>query len=133
MKEIFHELIELSRTATRCAPWVRQAGMTGYCRELKGEVDEVLQAIENDDIENLKEELGDLFLDLGRLCALAEEMGHFDMDDILAGVVEKVKRRQPFLVENRSVTIEEALEYWNSAKALEKSRSAGTDGSAGTE
>ena len=120
MKERFEELIGLSRAATECDPWVRQAGMTGYCRELKGEVDEVLQAIENGDVENLKEELGDLFLDLSRLCALAEEKGHFNIEDILAGVVEKVKRRQPFLLENRRVSIEEALKYWNAAKAVEK-------------
>lgn len=120
MKERFEELIQLSRTAARCDPWVRQAGMVGYCRELKGEVDEVLEAIAHNDIENLKEELGDLFLDLSRLCALAEEMGHFDIEGILAGVVEKVKRRQPFLAENRRVTIEEALDYWNTAKAREK-------------
>ena len=120
MKERFEELIELSRAATECDPWVRQAGMTGYCRELKGEVDEVLQAIENGDVENLKEELGDLFLDLSRLCALAEEKGHFNIEDILAGVVEKVKRRQPFLLESRRVSVEEALKYWNAAKAVEK-------------
>ena len=61
-----------------------------YACELKGEVDKILQAIDSGDIGNLREELGDLFLDLSRLCALAEEMGHFDVGDVLAGVVEKV-------------------------------------------
>ena len=97
--------------------------MVGYCRELKGEIDEVVQAIESGNVENLKEELGDLFLDLARLCALAEETGHFDVGDILDRAVEKVKRRQPFLLENRRVTMEEALEYWNTAKEAEKGRS----------
>jgi uncharacterized protein YabN with tetrapyrrole methylase and pyrophosphatase domain len=97
--------------------------LTGYCRELKGEVDEVLEALEKDDIDNLKEELGDLFLDLSRLCALAEDAGHFSIDAVLAGVVAKVKRRQPFLMENRTVTLEQALDYWNRAKAAEKGRS----------
>ena len=120
MKERFEELVDLSRIALRCDPWVRDAGMTGYCRELKGEVDEVLEAIANEDIENLKEELGDIFLDLARLCVLAEDIGHFDIEDVLAGVVAKVKRRQPFLLEGRAVSIEEALRYWRDAKAKEK-------------
>ena len=127
MKEMFEELTQLSRTAAECDPWVRQTGMAGYCRELKGEVDEVLQAIDNGDIDNLKEELGDLFLDLSRLCALAEEMGHFDIEDILGGVVEKVKRRQPFLLENRRVSLDQALDYWNTAKAAEKGPRSGAD------
>ena len=127
MTEHFEELVELSRIATRCDPWVRQAGLTGYCAELKGEVDEALAAIAKNDIENLREELGDIFLDLSRLCALAEDAGHFRIEDVLAGVVEKVKRRQPFLLDNRAVTIEEALDYWNTAKAAEKGRSSGLD------
>ena len=96
MKEYFEELVDLSRMAVRCDPWVKQAGMRGYCRELKGEVDEVLEAIEKGDVDNLQEELGDLFLDLSRLCALAEDGVGIDTADILADALDKVKRRQPF-------------------------------------
>jgi len=130
MKERFEELVQLSRVALRCDPWVREAGMTGYCREIKGEVDEVLDAISRGDVQNLKEELGDVFLDLARLCVLAEDIGHFNVEDVLDGVVEKVKRRQPFLLEDRKVTVEEAHRYWHEAKAREK-RFAGRDSGRG--
>ncbi|MFW5852714.1 MAG: MazG nucleotide pyrophosphohydrolase domain-containing protein [Nanoarchaeota archaeon] len=120
MKDTFEELVKLSRVADKCDPWMRQNSIEGYCEEINGEIEEVLCALKNNDMENLKEELGDVFLDLARLCVVAERRGHFDIAEILEHVVLKIKERQPFLLEGRAVTKEESHNLWMQAKAREK-------------
>lgn len=108
----------------RCAWKASQthATLAPYLRE---EAAEVLEAIEEGDPEHLKEELGDLLLQIYFHAAIAEEAGHFTMDDVVVGLAEKMRRRNPHVFgpeadSGRRYTIEEIEELWQAAKAAER-------------
>lgn len=58
---------------------------------------EVADAIAHDDMDALKDELGDLQLQVVFHSRLAEEAGHFDLDDVLNAICDKMKRRHPHI------------------------------------
>jgi len=56
---------------------------------------EVADAIERDDMDNLRDELGDLLFQVVFHAQMAEEAGHFDLDDVAGGITDKMVRRHP--------------------------------------
>jgi tetrapyrrole methylase family protein / MazG family protein len=119
MKE-FDELIDYCEKSHKLDPWVKKTGMEGYCKELNDEVQEVMQAFEHNDMENLKEELGDVFHDLIHVCLCAKKEELFDIKDVLELAVKKFNNRKPYIKEGKTVTIEEARAIWKKVKAKEK-------------
>lgn len=107
-------------------PWdIKQtsASIASYTLE---ETHEALDAIERDDMDNLKEELGDLLFHIIFHARIAEENHLFDFNDVAEGIVNKMKRRHPHVFEaDRSNQIsDEALSLqWQSLKNEEKSGS----------
>lgn len=105
-------------------PWdIKQtsASIASYTLE---ETHEALDAIERDDMDNLKEELGDLLFHIIFHARIAEENHLFDFNDVAEGIVNKMKRRHPHVFEaDRSNQIsDEALSLqWQSLKNEEKS------------
>jgi ATP diphosphatase len=83
---------------------------------------EVADAIARDDLTALKDELGDLQLQIVFHARMAEELGAFDIDDVTAAVVEKMKRRHPHIFGDGDNP------GWETIKAAERSGNA--DGSA---
>ena len=80
----------------------------------------VLDQIGNPD--NLKEESGDLLLQVVMHAQIAEEEGLFTMDDVIKGVSEKMIRRHPHVFGEAVVTDSgEVLENWDKIKKQEKS------------
>jgi uncharacterized protein YabN with tetrapyrrole methylase and pyrophosphatase domain len=122
----FLDLMRLMRE--RCA-WKASQSHRSLARYLREESEEVLEAIEEGDPEHLAEELGDLLLQIYFHAAIAEEAGEFTMDDVIAGLTAKMRRRNPhvFGPEAQSAwesgtryTIEEIEELWQAAKAAER-------------
>ena len=71
--------------------------------------------------ENLKEELGDLLLQIVMHAQIAEEEGLFTMDDVIEGITEKMIRRHPHVFGNaKANSSEEVLVAWEKIKAKEK-------------
>lgn len=66
------------------------------------EVYEVIDAIEENDILNLKEELGDVLLQVVFHARIAEENGEFSMQDVVDGIANKMVKRHPFVFEKMS-------------------------------
>jgi MazG family protein len=82
---------------------------------------EVADAIERDDLTDLKEELGDLLFQVIFHARMAEEVGAFVFDDVAEAVVEKMIRRHPHVFGGASVrTAEEQTRAWEVAKAAER-------------
>ena len=79
-------------------------------------------AVEKNDRENLKEELGDLFWDTLMVMLIAEKEGLFKPNEPLLSLIEKMRRRKPYLFTGQKVTLEEAERMWTEAKAKEKKR-----------
>ena len=119
------ELIELSETTRKniqFCKWVETQDFENYFWHLQEEVDELKEAIKNKDTENIKEELGDALLDMLMLIRIAERDMGIDSKQIVSGVIRKLKRRKPYIFENRSVSLEEGRRIWYSAKSKEKNK-----------
>jgi XTP/dITP diphosphohydrolase len=125
------ELVEVMARLRRECAW--KAGQTheSLARYLLEESYETLEAIETGDDTHLREELGDLLLQILFHAVIAEEQGRFDIDDVAADLVEKLRRRNPHVFDPGSAgsaagvaTDPEAInEQWERIKAEEKQRS----------
>lgn len=124
------ELVEVMARLRRECAW--KAGQTheSLARYLLEETYETLEAIESGDDAHLREELGDLLLQILFHAVIAEESGRFDIDDVAADLVLKLRRRNPHVfdpasseVSAGSTTAEAINEQWEQIKAEEKQRS----------
>ena len=87
------------------------------------EAKEVLDAFEKDDNENLKEELGDLLLQIILQSKIAEENKLFSFNEVIDNLCEKLIRRHPYVFEDkRPHTIEEQRKAYFKIKEFEKSK-----------
>lgn len=89
---------------------------------LKDESEEVFEAIDNKDDENLCEELGDVLLQVLLNTEIASERNAFTFDDVICGLSDKLIRRHPhvFADEPRPDNPEDALALWKKVKEKEK-------------
>ena len=88
-----------------------------------------MEAIDSGDPGHLREELGDLLLQVGFHAVIAEELGEFTFDDVVQGIVDKLRRRNPHVFADAAVTDAASVnELWESVKAHEKQRSSVFDG-----
>jgi len=117
---MFDEFLKLIHKSMELDPWVIDKGVYGYTEEIINEAKEAANACRNNDNVNLKEELGDVLYDWANACMLAERDGIFTMEEVVKGITEKIKRRKPYLFENRAVTKEEAVKIWHEVKKKEK-------------
>ena len=76
-------------------PWDREQTHRSICDCLVEEVAELVQAIDRNDVENLREELGDLLFHVAMHAQMAAEAGQFTFDDVAREVNEKMVRRHP--------------------------------------
>jgi XTP/dITP diphosphohydrolase len=125
------ELVEVMARLRRECAW--KAGQTheSLARYLLEETYETLEAIEVGDDAHLREELGDLLLQILFHAVIAEEQGRFDIDDVAADLVVKLRRRNPHVFDPHegSATDPVAInEQWERIKAEEKQRSGIMDG-----
>ena len=116
MKEEFAELAEAVKKTLALCPWIKQQTLESYKDELLSEAEEMAKAVDNEDYTNLKEEVGDLLWDIVMFAHLAEKKGHFRVEEAVKGIVEKMKRRKPYIFEGREVSMEEAVRIWDEAK-----------------
>ncbi|OOF65689.1 nucleoside triphosphate pyrophosphohydrolase [Rodentibacter sp. Ppn85] len=119
----FIELIAQLRHPDKGCPWDLKQNYDSMIPCLIEETYEVIEAIQKKDIANLREELGDLLLQVVFFSQLATEDNYFTFDDVVNDVAEKIIRRHPHVFANAMAeNEEEALARWNSIKALEKSK-----------
>ncbi|WP_051549565.1 MazG family protein [Nocardioides sp. URHA0032] len=121
-------LAVMRRLRAECA-W--KAGQThrSLARYLLEETHETLEAIDTGDAAHLREELGDLLLQVYFHAVIAEEGGEFTIDDVAADIVAKMRRRNPHVFGSApGGSPEEINEVWESIKAAEKQRGSVTEG-----
>ena len=116
----FKEIIAALRAPGGC-PWDIKQTHESLKECLVEESQEVLDAIDNKDDENLCEELGDLLLQVVMHARIAEEGNRFTMDDVIQGVAEKMIRRHPHVFGDEKVSnASESLNLWEEIKKKEK-------------
>ncbi len=82
---------------------------------------EVADAIERNDMAALQDELGDLLLQIVFHAQMAAEAGHFDLNDVQAGICNKMIRRHPHVFGDQSVAgADNVVRNWEDIKAAER-------------
>ena len=115
------EIVEILRSPDGCE-WDRAQNFSTMKQCLKNETQEVLDAIDNQDYENLREELGDVLLQVVMNGQIAKEQGLFSFDDVVQTLCEKLIRRHPHVFGDieKPKTAEESLKLWKQVKQKEK-------------
>lgn len=111
-------------------PWDAQQTHESLARYLLEETYETLEAMDQGDLGSLREELGDLLLQIVFHARIAQETEQeFTLEAIAQGVVDKLIRRHPHVFGDVEFESEEQLEAnWAAIKAEEKPRESVTDG-----
>lgn len=110
-------------------PWDLEQTHKSLARCLIEECAELLDTIDRMDMEHMREELGDVLLQVIFHAQMAEEAGHFSFEDVAAEINEKLVRRHPHVF--GSVCLgdsEEVLKQWEEIKAAEKANRPATSG-----
>ncbi len=122
-KELFAEMMDIIaklRGPKGCL-WDRKQTLESLAPNILEEAEEVSQAVNSNDFDNLSEELGDLLMVILMQIEIAKEKGLFTYSDVLTGAVKKFIRRHPHVFGDVKVnTPEEALAVWKKMKAKEK-------------
>lgn len=116
------EIMAHLRSPEGC-PWDQEQTHETLTRCLVEEVSETLEAIDENDMELLEEELGDLLLQVVFHAQIAKENSNFDMEDIARGISDKLVRRHPHVFGDEKGTIDQAdqvVDRWEQVKAEEK-------------
>ena len=123
------EVLRRLRAPGGC-PWDQEQTSQSLIPYLLEETYEIIEAIEEGDIETLKEELGDLTLHILFQAELARESGTFDISDSLRHISEKLIRRHPqvFDKHNSKHLTDDMNKSWEAAKQKEKQRDNILDG-----
>ncbi|WP_343235019.1 nucleoside triphosphate pyrophosphohydrolase [Streptomyces sp. SID10853] len=136
------DLVQVMDRVRRECPWTSQQTHRGLAKYLIEEAYELVEAIEDGDRDELREELGDVLLQVVFHARIAqegtggegEEDGEegdepFSIDDVAGGLVEKLIRRHPHVFGDETAeTADDVHAHWNRTKAIEKQRTSVTDG-----
>lgn len=112
-------------------PWDARQTHESLVEYLVEEAYETVEAIEASDDAGLREELGDLLLQVVFHARIAQERGDegWNIDDVARGIIEKLIRRHPHVfADDEADTAEQVEANWHSLKAAEKGRVSVTDG-----
>ena len=106
-------------------PWDQEQTHATLVRCLIDEVSELIDTIDRLDMPHMREELGDVLIQVVFHAQLAEEAGHFNLEDVAREVNEKLIRRHPHVFgEGKLDTSEQVLVQWDQIKAQEKKHGA---------
>ena len=116
LRAIMHRL----RSPGGC-PWDAEQTHATLVPNLIEEAYETVDAIQREDWEHLREELGDLLLQVVFHSELGTEEGRFDLDEVARGICEKLVRRHPHVFAQSEASDSEAvLKQWDDIKRAEK-------------
>ena len=102
-------------------PWDRVQSPVTIKKNLIEEAYELIDAIDKDDDDKMKEETGDVLLQVGFHILFAKERGAFDEEDVISAVCDKlIKRHTHVFGTDKATAAEDALTVWNKNKQVEK-------------
>jgi tetrapyrrole methylase family protein/MazG family protein len=101
--------------------WDKEQTHGSLVKHLLSEADEVKLAVKKNDMENLKEELGDVLLQVVFHAQIAKERKTFDIAGVVSALNKKLIRRHPHIFGKYKVkNTEDIIKMWNEIKAEEK-------------
>jgi XTP/dITP diphosphohydrolase len=128
------ELVAVMDKLRRECPWDAKQTHASLAPHLLEESYETLDALDRGDLAHLREELGDLLLQVvfhARVAAERTDGTGFDIDDVATGISAKLMRRHPHVFADVTVSdADEVIRNWNAIKAAERAAAGGGPGSA---
>ena len=121
------KIVSILRAPGGC-PWDAEQTHESLCRGTLEECYEVIEAIHEENPDHLKEDLGDLLLQVVFHADIEQEAGRFDLDDVADGISKKLIFRHPHVFGDVSVADSaEVLVNWDALKRQEKAQETYTD------
>ena len=120
-------LIDVMTALRAGCPWDAEQTHRSLVTYLVEEAAEVVEAIETGGDADLREELGDLLLQIVFHAEIAAEEGRFTIDDVAHGIADKLVRRHPYVFTDAAVP-DDLLSSWEARKRAEKGRTSALDG-----
>ena len=121
----FKDLVEITETlrGPEGCPWDKEQTLESLKQYLRNESEEVFEAVDAGDMENLCEELGDVLFQVMINSQVAKELGAFSIDDVVDGICRTMVRRHPHVFGDVKVnSVQEGNALWNEIKMQEKAK-----------
>ena len=116
------KVIKILRDPIDGCPWDQKQDYNSLAPYSIEEAYELVDAIENNDIEEIKKELGDLLLQVILISQVADDKGDFDFDDVANEISKKIIRRHPQIFDKNYNENNLPHESWEKIKKLEKNK-----------
>jgi XTP/dITP diphosphohydrolase len=121
----FNRLLEIMNRLRNECPWDKQQTMESLRHLTIEETYELSEAILSKEINEIKNELGDLLLHIVFYSKIASEKKHFDINDVINGICDKLIHRHPHIYSDVKLdNIEEVKKNWEIIKKNEHNRGA---------
>ncbi|WP_420176949.1 MazG family protein [Luteococcus sp. OSA5] len=121
-------LVRIMHQLRSGCPWDAEQTHRSLATYLVEETGEVLDAIEAGDDTDLREELGDLLLQVVFHSEIAAGEGRFTIEDVAAGISDKLVRRHPYVFDQGSQPPDDIDASWEARKRAEKGRTSALEG-----
>ncbi|MGA8987574.1 MazG family protein [Aeromicrobium sp.] len=123
------DVVEVMDRLRRECPWTAQQSHASLSHYLLEEAHETLEALDSGDDDHLREELGDLLMQIVFHARIAAEGQGWDIDDVAAGIATKLVHRNPHVFGDVTVSSADEVDAnWQRLKAIEKQRTSVFDG-----
>ena len=121
----FNRLLEIMNRLRNECPWDKEQTMESLRHLTIEETYELSEAILSNEINEIKNELGDLLLHIVFYSKIASENKHFDINDVINGICDKLIHRHPHIYKDVKLnSIEEVKKNWEIIKKNEQNRGA---------
>ena len=121
----FNRLLEIMNRLRNECPWDKQQTMESLRHLTIEETYELSEAILSNEVNEIKNELGDLLLHIVFYSKIASEKKHFDINDVINGICDKLIHRHPHIYSDVKLdNIEEVKKNWEIMKKNEHNRGA---------
>ncbi|MDD5505197.1 MAG: MazG nucleotide pyrophosphohydrolase domain-containing protein [Candidatus Omnitrophica bacterium] len=101
--------------------WDKQQTHKSLVKDLREEVDEFIAAVKKDNYRQMQEELGDILLHVMFNAQIAQRKKKFDIEEVIAGLISKLRRRHPHVFGKVKVSsTRQIIANWNKIKEKER-------------
>ena len=122
----FIDIVRELRSENGC-PWDKEQSPNSLKRYLLEETQETIEAINNNNQQHIKDELGDILYVIVLLTQIHDEVNSFDIGDVIDSITDKMIRRHPHVFNDEKIeTVAELRKKWLEIKNMEKSHDGNT-------
>ena len=120
------DIVKELRSENGC-PWDKEQSPDSLKRYLLEETQETIEAINNNNQQHIKDELGDILYVIVLLTQIHNEVNAFDIGDVIDSITDKMIRRHPHVFNDEKIeTVAELRKKWLEIKNMEKSHDSNT-------